>query len=144
MIAVDTNILIYAHREDSHFYQVAKESLRSLIEGNHLWAIPWPCLSEFYGITTHPKIYRPPTSRDMALSQIDALLESPTLRIINEKTDSWSTLKTLIKSLNIIGPKIHDARIAAICLDNDVTEIWSADRDFSRFGRLVVKNPLVK
>lgn len=144
MIAVDTNILIYAHREDSHFYQVAKESLRSLIEGNHLWAIPWQCLSEFYGIITHPKIYRPPTSREMALLQIDALLESPTLRVISERTDSWTTLKTLIKSSNITGPQIHDARIAAICLDNDVTEIWSADRNFNRLGKLVVKNPLVK
>ena len=37
---------------------------------------------------------------------------------------------------------IHDARIAAICLHNGVTELWTADRDFSRFKPLKTVNPL--
>jgi len=39
---------------------------------------------------------------------------------------------------------IHDARIAAICLENGVVELWSADRDLGRFAGLKVVNPLVK
>ncbi len=42
------------------------------------------------------------------------------------------------------GPRIHDARIAAICLQNGVAELWSADRDMSRFQALKVVNPLVR
>ncbi len=38
---------------------------------------------------------------------------------------------------------IHDARIAAICIQNSVAALWTADRDFSRFASLKTRNPLV-
>lgn len=41
------------------------------------------------------------------------------------------------------GPRVHEARIAALCLLHGVGELWSADRDFSRFPELEVRNPLV-
>ena len=41
------------------------------------------------------------------------------------------------------GPQVHDARVAALCLHHEVEELWSADRDFGRFRRLAVRNPLV-
>jgi predicted nucleic acid-binding protein len=72
VIAVDTNILIYAHREDSPFYKKASACIKGLAEGRLPWAIPWPCIHEFYSIITHPKIYDPPTTIDIAIGQIDA------------------------------------------------------------------------
>ena len=62
MIAVDTNLLVYAHREDSPWHDAAYGSIVELAEGRGPWAIPWPCLHEFLAIVTHPKIYAPPTS----------------------------------------------------------------------------------
>ena len=53
MIAVDTNILVYAHREDAEFHKPAFERIRQLAEGNVPWALPWPCLHEFFAIATH-------------------------------------------------------------------------------------------
>ena len=41
------------------------------------------------------------------------------------------------------GPRIHDARIAALCPHHGVRELWSADRDFSAFPQLMITNPLV-
>ena len=79
MIAVDTNILIYAHRRESAFYEVASKRLIELGEGAAPWAIPWPCLHEFLNIVTHPRVYVPPTSLEIALSQVDIWLESPSL-----------------------------------------------------------------
>ena len=38
---------------------------------------------------------------------------------------------------------LDDARIAALCLSHGVSELWSADRDFSRFPDIAVRNPLV-
>ena len=61
MIAVDTNLLVYAHRRDSPWFEPARKAVRSLVEGTATWSIPWPCLHEFLAITTHPKIYNPPT-----------------------------------------------------------------------------------
>lgn len=61
MIAVDTNILVYAHREDSDFHKEALNALLLLAGGSRLWGIPWPCVHEFVSIVTHPSIYSPPT-----------------------------------------------------------------------------------
>ena len=60
MIAVDTNLLVYAHREDSPFHQRAAECITGLAEERASWAIPWPCLHEFFAIVTHPRIYAHP------------------------------------------------------------------------------------
>lgn len=61
MIAVDTNLLVYAHREDSPWHGAADAAVRRLAEGREAWAIPWACIHEFLGIVTRPGIYDPPT-----------------------------------------------------------------------------------
>ena len=40
MIAVDSNILIYAYRTDTPFYSAACANLRRLVEGRSVWAVP--------------------------------------------------------------------------------------------------------
>jgi toxin-antitoxin system PIN domain toxin len=144
MIAVDTNLLVFAHRSDSPWHDVARECLRALAEGNAAWAIPWPCIHEFLAIVTHPRIYRPPTPPDRAVGQVDAWLESPTLVHLGEADTHWATLKGLVLSGRVDGPRIHDARVAAICTEHGVRELWTADRDFSRFPGIKTVNPLVR
>ncbi len=143
MIAVDTNILVYAHREDSVHHDPASASMTALAQGSRAWAIPWPCLCEFYSIVTHPKIYRPPSTPQAAIAQLEAWMESPTLDLLAESAQQWSTLKELLAHGRIMGPVVHDARVAALCISQGVRELWSADRDFSRFAGLAVRNPLI-
>jgi toxin-antitoxin system PIN domain toxin len=143
VIAVDTNILVYAHREDSPFHAPASRCVAELAEGAGAWAIPWPCLHEFLAIVTHPRIYAPPTPLPRALAQVDAWLESPTLTLLSEQPDYWTALQSLLVAGRVAGPQVHDARIAALCRQNGVRALWSADRDFSRFSGLSVVNPLV-
>lgn len=83
MIAVDTNILVYAHREDSPFHAAARDCITELAEGAANWAIPWPCVHEFLAIVTHRRIYNPPTPHAEALGQVEAWLESPTLTLLS-------------------------------------------------------------
>lgn len=143
MIAVDTNILVYAHREESEWHNAAHSAIATLAEGRDAWAIPWPCVHEFLAVVTHPRIYAPPTPTGAALEQVQAWLESPTLHLISERDDYWKQLAGLLRSARVRGPKVHDARIAALCLEHGITEFWSADRDFSSFPTLKVRNPLV-
>ena len=143
MIAVDTNILIYAHRFDSSFNQVAFERLTELANGTAAWGIPWPCLHEFLSVVTHPRVFVPPTSLEQALGQIDIWLESPSLVLLSESPTHWNTLRALLVESVITGPKVHDGRIMALCRQHGVREFWSADRDFSRFAGVRVVNPLV-
>jgi toxin-antitoxin system PIN domain toxin len=143
LIAVDTNILVYAHREDSPFHAAAIERLTELAEGPATWAIPWPCLHEFLSIVTHPRIYVPPSPLTRALEQVDAWLGSPTLALLAESATHWSTLRALLVAGRVTGPRVHDGRVAALCRQHGVRELWSADRDFSRFAGLAVVNPLI-
>ena len=143
MIAVDTNILVYAHRRDSSFHEAAARILKSLAEGRAAWAIPWACLHEFVGVVTHPRIYSPPSTRAEANEQIDIWRRSPSLSLLSENDGHWDALKACIAAAKVVGPMIHDARIAAICVTHGVRELWTADRDFSRFKDLTTRNPLV-
>ena len=142
MIAVDTNILIYAHRGESPFYAVASACLKELAEGRSAWAVPWPCVHEFYGIVTHPSRYLPPSTPSQASKQVSLWMGSPTLQLIGETQNHWAILQGLLTTCNVKGPLVHDARIAAICLQHGVREFWTADRDFSRFPALNCRNPL--
>ncbi len=143
MIAVDTNILVYAHREDSPWRRAAYARLAELAEGRAAWAIPWPCLHEFLAIVTHPKIYSPPSPLETALSQVDAWMESPSLVLLAETGGYWPRLRATLAAGRVAGPQVHDARVAAPCDLHGVEELWT-DRDFGRFLALKVRSPLVR
>jgi uncharacterized protein len=143
VIGVDTNLLVYAHREDSPWHEAAYGCLRGLAEGNAPWAIAWPCIHEFLAIVTHPRIYEPPSPLKLALEQVEAWLESPSLVLLSEREGYWAELCSLLKTGKVDGPRVHDARVAALCRFHGVRELWTADRDFSRFVGIVVKNPLL-
>jgi toxin-antitoxin system PIN domain toxin len=143
VIALDTNLLVYAHRRDSPWHAAAAAAIAELAHGRAPWAIAWPCLYEFFAITTHPRIYAPPSPAAVALVQIDAWLEAPNLHLLAEGDGHWPALRALLERAQVAGPLVHDARVAALCLRHGVTELWSADRDFGRFAPLKVRNPLV-
>ena len=143
MIAVDSNILVYAHRQESPFHEIARSKLSELAEGGRLWAIPWPCIHEFFSVVTHSRIFGIPTPLDLALAQVETWLAGPRVQTIGETPGYWSILKNILQQGKISGPKVHDARVVAICVQNGVTVLWSADRDFSRMSGIEVVNPLV-
>ena len=144
MIAIDTNILVYSHREDSVFYKQAFKAIKDLAESGKIWAVPWPAVHEFLAITTHPKIYSPPTPLKEAINQVKSWMDCPSFLLIGESEEVYfKYLDHILEASQVTGPRIHDARIAAICLSHGVDELWSADRDFSRFPGLTVRNPLV-
>ncbi len=62
--------------------------------------------------------------------------------MIGEEPGYFDTLKTIVTRGRIIGPMMHDARIAALCIDHGIRELWTVDRDFSRFAMLKTRNPL--
>jgi toxin-antitoxin system PIN domain toxin len=143
VIAVDTNILVYAHRRDSEWHARAAAMVRQLAEGRKPWAIPWPCIHEFLAVVTHPRIYDEPTRLTEALDQVAAWLESPSLTLLSEGAGYAERLTALLTKSRVAGPRIHDARVATLCLHHGARELWSADRDFTRFAPLVVRNPLL-
>ena len=142
MIAVDSNVLVYAHRPDSIFHSQAVTAVRSLAEGSSAWALPWPCLHEFYAVVTNPRLFAQPTPSAIALDQIGAWAESPSVRLLAESPMHLRTLGLLLDASKLVGPVVHDAKIAAICLDHGVRALLTMDRDFSRFPALTTRSLL--
>lgn len=143
MIAFDTNILIHAHRAESPFHQAAFAAVKRAAEGTAPWAITWSNLHEFLAIVTHAKIFKQPTPTEQALAQVQAWRDSPSLVVLGEEESYWSILTAIVMRGQVSGPRIHDARVAALCLLHQVEVLYTADRDFSRFPNLKTANPLL-
>jgi len=141
MIAIDSNILVYARRDEAPHHPQALALLTSLAEGSSPWAIPWPCVYEFLRIVTHPRVFDPPTPPQAALEDLMSLLESPSLIVLGEGPAHIGHLCRAIRDGQAVGNLIHDAHIAALCAENGVTELLTADRDLARFSQVRARNP---
>jgi len=142
MLAVDTNVLVYAHRREAPEHAVARELLRKLAEGELPWAVPWPCIYEFFGIVTNVRIWKERASEPkQAWAQIEDWRGSPSLHLLHETEDFGGVLAGFLLRPRVRGPVVHDARVAALCVAHGVEALLTRDRDFSLFHELAVQNP---
>ncbi len=133
MIAVDTNILVYCHREEMAEHGAARSRLGELIEGEIPWSLPIFCIGEFVRIVTHPRVFRPPSSLEQALGFVEHLLGSPTARLLAPGAEYPALFGKVCRRAGVRGNLAFDAQIAATCLEHGIREILSNDRDFARF-----------
>lgn len=143
MIAIDTNILVYAHRRDMPLHARAMTAVTECAEGSQLWALPWPVAHEFLAVVTNPRVYKHPSTLADALMQLRAWCDAPTSVMLAEGDAYFETLAQVLSASQVVGGKVHYARIASLCIEHGVKELWTADRAFSRFGALRTRNPLV-
>jgi toxin-antitoxin system PIN domain toxin len=141
VIALDTNILVYARRQESAHHMAARELLEGLAEGDEPWAVPWPCVYEFLRVITHPRVFDPPTDPRVALDDLESLFDSPSLTLLGEGPSHPAHLRQTVEAGHASGNLIHDAHIAALAVEHGVRELWTTDRDFSRFPGLRIRNP---
>lgn len=141
MIAIDTNILVYSVRPDTPFHHESVKLIASLAEKGDPWAIPWPCVYEFLRVVTHPKAFSPPSTLENTLSSIEQLRESPSLVMLGDGPGHLRHLLNTLRASAAIGNLVYDAHIAALCLEHGVSELYTMDRDFSRFSGLKVVHP---
>lgn len=143
MIAVDTNLLVYAHRRDSRMHAAAYTIVRGLAEGSETWAVPWPCCYEFLSVVTNHRIWKEAaTSPQRAWRQLRAWTASPSNRLIGETGDFLDVLGRFAQRPRVRGGTVHDARVAAICVAHGVDVLLTRDRDFSLFPELRTRDPI--
>lgn len=143
MRALDTNVLIFAEIRNSSQHQTARRVLQECAEGASAWAIPWPCVYEFLRVVTHPRVYHPPVPYEVALSDVRAILASPSLVLLAETPRHAEVMESVLRASAASGNLMHDAHIAALCIEHGVTELVTGDRDFHRFSGLRVVDPFV-
>jgi toxin-antitoxin system PIN domain toxin len=136
VIAVDTNVLVYAHRAEMPRHVEARDRLVALAEGDAPWAIPVICLGEMVRVLTHPRLFDPPFTAEEACTAVERILESPTLRVLVPGARFLALFAAATRSANAIGNLAFDAQIAALCVEAGVSALLTEDRDFSRFEGL--------
>jgi len=132
VIAVDTNVLIYANRAELPLHTIARTRLTDLAEGSSPWALPVVAAWGFLRIVTQP-IFDPPTPIGQAIEFVGRLLDSPTVRVLNPGSRHWELLSAVLGDGQVRGGLVTDATIVALCREHGVDTLLSNDRDFHRF-----------
>ncbi len=143
MIALDTNILVHAHRRGSAHHEQALALLARLSEGPAPYALFWPSLYEFLRVVTHHRVFDPPSTTAEALEAIRDLIASPVVRVLSETPRHPALLDRVLQESRVSGNLIHDAHLVALALEHGVHEILTLDGDFARFSQVASRNPFV-
>lgn len=141
MRALDTNVLVYAVVTTSEHHASARRLLREHAESGRPWALPWPCVYEFLRVVTHLAVLDPPMTVDRALADLGRILDSPSLHLLSETGRHRGVMTEVVAETRAAGNLVHDAHIAALCLEHGVGQLVTADRDFGRFPGLDVVDP---
>jgi toxin-antitoxin system PIN domain toxin len=136
VIAVDTNVLVYAHREETAQHQRATDALAHLAEGDEPWGLPLFVLGEFLRVVTHPRLFSPPSPLDQAVAVVEALLQSPTARLLVPGARFWPLLRRALDEAGATGNLVFDAQIVALCREYGVDTLLTNDRGLRRFPSL--------
>ena len=141
MIVPDTNLLLYAYREDTEFYDAARAWWEGLLAGRERIGIPWVVTSGFVRIMTNPRSGNPPISATQAIDTVKAWFENPCIEAINPGTRHMSLFQQNIEAAGVGGNLVTDAHIAALAMEHQA-EVHTNDSDFGRFPGLKWRNPL--
>lgn len=144
MIAVDTNILIYAHRSQTPEHKKAKQALNRLIsESQEIgWGFSYPCVTEFWSIASHPQISGRPSTLKECQSFIASLTMEGGAQIFMPGPEFAVKLMQMAQDLNISGVRIFDLQIALMASDAGVSRLWTHDHNFIKLPGLTHEDPL--
>jgi toxin-antitoxin system PIN domain toxin len=142
MIAIDTNLLVYAQRRHAPEHRSARRAIERASTDHRGWGIPLPCIAEFWCVVTHPASSGGPSPSNEARGFLHALAGSGGASIWSPGIGFWERLAQRASDLNISGARVFDLQIALIAVENGATEIWSHDRGFAGVPGLLVRDPL--
>ncbi len=138
MIAVDTNILIYAHRAETELHATAASRLVALAERAERWALPIFCVAEFIRVVTHGQVFNPPSTVAQAVAFVEGLVAAPNCDLVLPGPEFLQRLLAAAQEADAQGNLMFDAQIAALCREHGIDSILTNDRDFGRFEPLQV------
>ncbi len=143
MMVFDTNVLVYAGRDDSEFHVPCRRRLAQARTGSSLVFLTWNVCYEFLRVITHPRIYPQPWSLAEGCSFLATLLESPNFGLLLPTEQHQLVLSEIARELpDIRGNLVHDMHTAILMREHGITQICTLDGDFRRFPFLEVVNPL--
>ena len=143
MLAVDTNVLIYAADADSQFHASCRDWLENRRRRADGWYVTWGVLYEFLRVTTHPRVMQKPWNAPQAWGFVAALLASPGLGVLVPTQRHAEVAEQVItENPHLAGNLLHDAHTAILMREHGIRQICTRDTDFHRFPFLEVVDPV--
>jgi len=142
MIAIDTNILIYAHRSGCPEHEAAMRAIEAAAGDPGGWGVATSCLLEFWSVVTHPSSAGGGSSPTAARGFIEALVETAGAVVLPAPAALGPRCLQIAEQLDVRGPRVFDLQIALTALEAGVTEIWTHDAGFLAFPGVKVRDPL--
>ncbi|HKI05257.1 MAG TPA: type II toxin-antitoxin system VapC family toxin [Thermoanaerobaculia bacterium] len=141
MLLIDVNVLVYAYREDSPDHPAYRNWLSKLLHSGAHFSVADLVLSGFLRITTHPKIFNPPSPLEDALRFAETLRGQPNCRTVAPGPRHWQIFTQLCQAAGAVGNAIPDAYLAAMAIETGSRWI-TTDGGFNRFPGLDWRHPL--
>jgi uncharacterized protein len=142
VIAIDTNLLVYAHRAAVPEHQAARRALERAAGGDAGWGIAQPVLAEFWSVVTHPASAGGPSTPSQARAFLDALIRDGGAQVWLPSSGFGEQLLRAAVDRKVTGPRIFDLQIALVALGHGAHELWTHDREFLAPPGLRVVDPL--
>jgi uncharacterized protein len=143
VLAVDTNVLVYAADAHSQFHLPCRQWLKRQRAQTGAWFVSWPIIYEFLRVTTHPRVMRQPWTAPKAWEFVASLLASPSMGVLVPTQRHADVAGELFSELpHLAGNILHDAHTAILMREHGVKQICTRDTDFVRFPFLQIVDPL--
>jgi len=141
VILPDVNLLIYAVDTASPDHSAARQWLEKQLSGPGTLAFSWLTLLAFVRLTTRARVFEMPYSMAEAFQFVDSWLALPSTVIIHPGDRHHVVLREMLEAVGTAGNLVPDAHLAALAIEHGAI-LATADRDFGRFPRVRVFNPL--
>jgi len=136
---LDTNILVYAVRDDAPEQEQALAWLKDALDEGADVVATGDTLAGVVRIASHPRIVNRPDAR-AAIEFCDGLLQAG-LSLVGPTGSFWATFRALCLRHGLSGNDVPDAHLAAVAIAHDATLV-THDRGFERFAELRLLDPV--
>ncbi|MFQ4136405.1 type II toxin-antitoxin system VapC family toxin [Nodosilinea sp. PGN35] len=138
---LDTNILLRSSDSNSPWQALAGSAVAQLLNQNHQLWVTSQNLVEFWVVATRPvSVNGLGWDVDQTHAEIEQILSQfPQLK---ENSRIFSFWHHLVKTYQIRGKRVHDARLVAVMLTHGVTHLLTFNPDdFKTMRDIVVVHP---
>jgi len=140
MIALDTNLLVYAHRSSAPQHAAAYRAVERAASHPDGWGFSLGTVGEFWSVVTHPAAPHP-TTPERARTFLEELVRDAKAQIFMPGPGFAGRLTALASRMGVRGVRIFDLQIALSAVEAGATELWTSDRDFVPCPSLEVLQP---
>jgi len=141
VIALDTNLLVYAHRARTPQHARARRAIERAAAYPRGWGFAVSVLPEFWSVVTHSAAEIRPSTPAQAAAFVRALTDAGAAVWLPGPGFGDRLLQTAA-ALGVSGPRMFDLQIALAAFEGGATEIWTHDAAFATIPGLPLRDPL--